>query len=97
LTITSNEHNLKDEITAYEFAFMRHRSGLLSIQEYLTAKANKPQVEFELEQSRSMGESVCAALANAAGVKASTDVLVLRPVIPPNIFDIAEVDGKGAA
>jgi outer membrane protein len=87
-TVLSNEHNLNDATVAYESAFMRHQSGLISIQEYLQAKANKSQAEFELEQSRSTVESARSALANAIGVKVSKSISVLHPVIPQNVSDV---------
>jgi outer membrane protein len=87
-TVMSNEHNLNDATAAYESAFTRHQVGLISIQEYLQAKANKSQIEFELEQSRSLVESARASLASAIGVKVSESVRVLHPVIPQNISDV---------
>ncbi|MDR3273810.1 MAG: TolC family protein [Puniceicoccales bacterium] len=87
-TVAAHEHNLNDAIVAHESAFMRYQSGLISIQEYLQAKANKSQTEFELERSRSFVESARAALANAAGIKVSEAIYVLHPVIPPNTSDV---------
>ncbi|MDR2436296.1 MAG: TolC family protein [Puniceicoccales bacterium] len=87
-TVMSNEYNLNDALAAYESAFMRYQSGLISIQEYLQAKANKTQMEFELEQSRFAVESARADLANALGVKVSASISVLHPVIPQNVSDV---------
>jgi outer membrane protein len=85
LTVAANEYNLNDATAAYEAAFMRHQSGLINVQEYLQAKANKSQAEFELEQSRSHVEAARAALANAAGIEISSGINVLHLNIPKDI------------
>ncbi|MDR0595649.1 MAG: TolC family protein [Puniceicoccales bacterium] len=87
-TVSSNEHNLNDAIAAYESAFLRYQSGLINIQEYLQAKANKSQAEFELEQSRSKVESSRAALAQAIGISVSKAVRVLHPTLPTSAADM---------
>ncbi len=84
-TVIAKQNDLEDAKGTYESAFTRHQSGLTNIQEYLQAKANKTQAEFELECAFSAVESARANLAQLLGLKVSADIEILHPVIQNNL------------
>lgn len=84
-TVIAKQNDLEDAKGAYESAFIRHQSGLINIQEYLQAKANKAQAEFELECALANVESNRANLAQLIGVRVSKDIEILHPIVRNNL------------
>ncbi len=88
-TITAKEKNLEDANGAYESTYSRYKSGLANLQEYLQAKANKTQAEFELECTYANVESARAILAKTMGITVSESIKILHPVLQSDLQEIS--------
>ena len=76
--VEATQKNLDDALVAYDVAFLRNQSGLSNVQDFLQAKANKARAEFEIEDAKSRVETARANLANAIGIRVSSNLRIAR-------------------
>ncbi|MDR1413438.1 MAG: TolC family protein [Puniceicoccales bacterium] len=74
--VDAANRNLDDAFVAYDSAFVKHQTGLASVQDFLRAKANRARAEFELENAMASVEVARANLARTIGVRVSDSLQI---------------------